>query len=206
MSSAGLGPSAGGRPPGPAGTGVRGSAGLLTATGAVGRPCIWGGVPQVARCPGHGTDSGGAVGSRRHSPGSAMGFPKTDTRASGPSGSRARLQPSSCTRDTWPSSQCGSRRPRLWPLGDPGCRHCRLGPPRASLALRFLLSWAGVDKGATRRCHSGQLEGEGGGSWATRSLEPRSLLGPGLRAQGLQERGPEMGYSESSLSRSESKL
>lgn len=80
------------------------------------------------------------------------------------------------------------------------------GPPRASLALRFLLSWAGVDKGATRRCHSGQLEGEGGGSWATRSLEPRSLLGPGLRAQGLQERGPEMGYSESSLSRSESKL
>lgn len=80
------------------------------------------------------------------------------------------------------------------------------GPPRASLALRFLLSWVGVDKGATRRHRSGQLEGEGGGSRTTRSLEPRSLLGLGLRAQGLRERGPEMGHSESSLSRSESKL
>lgn len=91
-----------------------------------------------------------------------------------------------------------SRRPRIDAAGS--------GPPWASLALRFLLSWAGVDKGATHRRHSGQLEGEGEGSRATRSLEPRSLLGPGLRAQGLQERGPEMGYSESSLSRSESKL
>ena len=83
MSSAGLSPSAGGRPPGPAGTGVRGSAGLPTATSAVGRPCIRGVVPQVAHCPGHGTDRGGDVGSRRHSPGAAVGFPKTDTQGLG---------------------------------------------------------------------------------------------------------------------------
>lgn len=126
---------------------MRGSAGLLEATCAVGQPCVQGGVPQAAHCPGHRTDSGRAVDSRRHSPGAAMGFPKTDPRTLGPSGSRARLRPCSHKRAR---CQGGSATggPASGLSETPNTDAAHPGPPQAGLALRFLLSWAAVDKGA----------------------------------------------------------
>ena len=57
----------------------------------------------------------------------------------------------------------------------------RSGPPWAGLALRFLLSWAVVDEGATRRGCSGQLDGEGGGSQPPAALSPGVFLAQDLR-------------------------
>ena len=101
----------------------------------------------------------------------------------GPRGSRARLRLCSHKR-TRCQGASATGGPAPGPSETPNADAGRSGPPWAGLALRFLLSWAGVDEGATCRGCSGRLEGEEGGSQPPAALSPGVFLAQDSRHRG----------------------
>ena len=151
-------------------------------------PVLWAGRASREGCPRQPTalDTAQTVAEHWAPGGTPQGPPWAFPRRTpdpGAQGSRARLRLCSHkrTRCQGASATGGpAPGPSETPNADAGCS----GPPWAGLALRFLLSWAGVDEGATCRGCSGRLEGEGGGSQPPAALSPGVFLALDSRHRG----------------------